>query len=60
MLNYEQTIFCKNCSKAWDLYKRKEFSRDTDSINCTCGQEIFSWSGGVVYLAKPSEKKAGH
>jgi len=37
------------CGRVWKLNEIKVGMRDKDSLNCTCGREVISWNGGVVY-----------
>lgn len=43
------------CGKRFDIYKIKMPMRDKDSEHCTCGAEIISWNGGVMYRAEPKK-----
>jgi len=47
------------CGLAWQLQRVKmpHGARDSDSLNCRCGRELISWSGGHVYTMEAVEKE---
>lgn len=48
---------CKKCGRKWKVTATTLLMRDKDDLRCSCGEEIISWNGAVLYRAEEVKKK---
>ena len=52
MANTTYYRICPKCGQRWVIKERTRFFRGKDTLDCDCGEQIFSWNGGCVCGAK--------
>lgn len=55
---YTRKVTCK-CGRVYEEKETKLPMRDKDNYVCSCGHELNSWNGGVMYSYKLVSKPEG-